>query len=99
MRIDTNRAGFDSVSTVKAEGTETATTASAPAAAQAGRTDHVRLSPGAQLAGAAVKAAADAPDVRAAEVERAKALLLEGKIGADAYSLADALIDRAIDGD
>lgn len=99
MKIDTNRTSLDSLSTVRTDGSDAATSSSAARTGQAGRADEVQLSSGVQLAGAAVKAAAGAPDVRPAEVARAKALLDSGKLGADPYSLADALIDIAVDGD
>ncbi|HQZ37911.1 MAG: flagellar biosynthesis anti-sigma factor FlgM [Acidobacteria bacterium] len=96
MKIDTNRTNLDSLGTVKPDATDAAAPSSATRTGQAGRTDEVQLSPGVQLAGAAVKAAAGAPDVRPAEVERARALLESGKLGADPYSLADVLIDLAV---
>jgi flagellar biosynthesis anti-sigma factor FlgM len=99
MKIEQHRAGLE---TTRTDATETSTAA---AAARAGRAttapaaDQVQVSSGAQLAGAAVKAATGAPDIREAEVERARALLESGQLGADAEQLADALIDRALDGD
>lgn len=99
MKIDTNRTSLDSLSTVRTDAPDSAAPSSAARTSQAGRSDEVQLSSGVQLAGAAVKAAAGAPDVRPAEVERAKALLESGRLGADPYSLADALIDLAVDGD
>jgi flagellar biosynthesis anti-sigma factor FlgM len=99
MKIDTNRTGLDTVGTARTDGTETAASSSAARGGQATRTDEVQLSSGVQLAGAAAKAAADTPDVRPAEVARAKALLESGRLGADPVTLADALINRAIEGD
>ena len=59
--------------------------------------DHVQVSSAAQLASTAIAAANSGPAVRPDVVERAKALLASGNLGADANKLADALIDRTID--
>ena len=45
--------------------------------------DQVNLSPDVQLANAAVQAAANATDIRPAEVARAKELLNSGQLGTD----------------
>jgi len=82
--------------------TDATDTATSPTAAQTGRArpiDEVQPSPGVQLAGDAVKAATGVPDVRSAVVERARALLESGQLDEDPYSLADVLIDLAIDGE
>lgn len=100
MKIDSNRNGLDSLGTVRTEGPEGAPQAGGtdtPAAAVSA--DQVQLSSQAQLAGAAAKAAAGEPDVRPDAVERAKALLESGRLGDDPYRLADALIDRTLNGD
>jgi flagellar biosynthesis anti-sigma factor FlgM len=99
MKIDNNRSGLDSLGTVKTEGTDAASSSQAARAEKARRGDQVAVSSGAQLAGAAVRAAEDAPDIRPEAVERAKALLEAGRIGDDPLKLADALIDRALNGD
>lgn len=98
MKIDSNRTGLDSLGTVRSDAAEggSPSAATRPGAAPP---DQVQLSSGAQLAGAAAKAAASAPDIRSGEVERAKALLDSGRLGADPLALADALIDRTIAGD
>jgi flagellar biosynthesis anti-sigma factor FlgM len=98
MKIDSNRTGLDSVGTVRSDAAEggTPSTASRPGTVAP---DQAQFSSGAQLAGAAAKAAAIAPDIRSGEVERAKALLDSGRLGADAHALADALIDHTISGD
>ena len=50
----------------------------------------------AQLLKAAAEAAAGDPAVRADLVEKMRALLADGKIGTDADSLADSLIDDVL---
>lgn len=100
MKIESNRAGLET------NRTDSTDAAASTAAGRAGRSstatagaDQVQVSSGVQLADAAVKAAINAPDIREAEVERARALLESGKLGADVHRLADVLIDRALDGD
>jgi flagellar biosynthesis anti-sigma factor FlgM len=102
MKIENTPAGVGSIGSVKPESIESppiAPSAQGRGTAPAARADEVTLSSGVQLAGAAVKAAADAPETRADQVARAKALLEAGQVGNDVYRLADALIDRAISGD
>jgi flagellar biosynthesis anti-sigma factor FlgM len=98
MKIDSNRTGLDSLGTVRSDSADggSPSTATRPGAAAP---DQVQFSAGAQLAGAAAKAASSAPDIRPEEVERARALLDSGRLGADPLVLADALIDRTIAGD
>ena len=80
--------------------TPTAPAASSPAAGKTAavqsQTDQLTLSPEAQLLKAAADAAADGPAVRTELVEKMRALLAEGKIGTDADSLADSLIDDVL---
>jgi flagellar biosynthesis anti-sigma factor FlgM len=65
----------------------------AKASTPAGGTDQLTLSAEAQLLKAATEAAAGDPAVRTELVEKMRALVAEGKVGTDADSLADALID------
>jgi flagellar biosynthesis anti-sigma factor FlgM len=99
MKIDSTRTGLDSLGTVKTDGSDAGAPQTAGKTAPAGAADQVQFSSSAQLAGAAARAAADTPDIRPDAVERAKALIESGRLGADPLALADALIDRAIDGD
>jgi len=95
MRIDNNLANFDRVESARTEAAQ----ASAAKTARAGQStggDQVHLSSSGQLASSAATAAASAPDIRQDKVDRARALLEDGKLGADANKLADALIDRAL---
>jgi flagellar biosynthesis anti-sigma factor FlgM len=75
----------------------TAPAGAAPASnrvsAPANAADQLTLSAEAQLLKAATDAAAGDPAVRTELVEKMRALLAEGKIGTDADSLADSLID------
>jgi len=66
--------------------------ASAPSSA-----DRVQLSPEAELLKAATDAANRTPAVRQDVVDRARALMDRGQIGADPLTLADALISRWMD--
>ena len=56
--------------------------------------DQVTVSPEARLLQIATDRASEAPAVRSELVERMRALMAEGKIGADATALADAIIDN-----
>ena len=98
MKIDSSRANFDTTPAGKIEAAKIADAKSA-AATGAVRTgaDQVRVSADAKFASSAIDAARNTPDVRRDVVERAKALLADGKIGNDPYRLADALIDKTID--
>lgn len=100
MKIESNRAGLE---TNRTDSTDAASTAAERAGRSSTATttgaDQVQVSSGVQLADAAVKAAINAPDIREAEVERARALLDSGKLGTDVHRLADVLIDRALGGD
>ena len=64
--------------------------------APANSADQLTLSAEAQLLKAAADAAAADPAVRSELVEKMRALLAEGKIGTDADSLADSLIDDVL---
>ena len=93
MKIDNHRAGFEAISKV------TDAQTGAAKAAKGERTvgsDSVSLSNGVKFANTAMVAASGAPEIRREKVERAKALLESGQLGADPYKLADALIDKAI---
>jgi len=70
--------------------------ASNKTAAPANAADQLTLSAEAQLLKAAADAAAADPAVRSELVEKMRALLAEGKIGTDADSLADSLIDDVV---
>lgn len=68
-----------------------------PRADRSATTDQVQVSSAAQLAQAAITAATTASPIRPEAVARAKALMLSGTLGADAATLADALIDKTIE--
>ncbi|MCC7416268.1 MAG: flagellar biosynthesis anti-sigma factor FlgM [Acidobacteria bacterium] len=96
MKIQGNRPQLETPAT---NGTEPVRGAEQP---RAGRTaassnDQVRVSTQAQFVSAAMAAASDPVAIRPEEVARAKALLQDGTLGADAGRLADALIQRTID--
>jgi flagellar biosynthesis anti-sigma factor FlgM len=97
MKIDSNRANLETTQTDRVEAARVADAkASGTRGAQRGG-DQVSVSADAKFATTAIDAARNTPDIRPDVVERAKALLNEGKIGADPYKLADALIDKTID--
>ena len=56
--------------------------------------DQLQLSEAAKMVRAAIEAATSLPDVRQDLVDRMRALLNEGQVGADASRLADAIIER-----
>ena len=95
MRIDNNRASFESIANLKND-EQAGATRNAGRSGQTAGGDRVRLSNTLQFANSAVSAASKAPDVRPEKVERARALLESGKLGSDPYKLADALIDKTI---
>lgn len=99
MKIDSNRTGLDPLGTLRTEATETQQTPGQTRPSGAAPSDHVDLSAGAKLAGAAARAVSDLPDVRADAVAKAKALLATGELGANPTRLADAIIDRLISGE
>lgn len=96
MKIDQNR-GLDHLSGAKADAVRDERTTAVDKAGKDERVtaDQVRVSTTGQLASAAAAAAADAPDVRADAVARAKARLAAGELG-DPGRIADALIDQTI---
>jgi flagellar biosynthesis anti-sigma factor FlgM len=98
MKIENNKANAltgqtDALTPATPAGSAPAAGKTAPAQGQA---DQLTLSPEAQLLKAAAEAAAGDPAVRADLVEKMRALLAEGKIGTDADSLADSLIDDVL---
>lgn len=97
MKIDQNRGGLDHVGGAKTDAVRDERTAAADKTARDDRAaDRVQVSTTSQLAATAAAAAADAPEVRADAVARAKARLAAGELG-DPGRIADALIDQAID--
>ena len=99
MKIEGNRPNFDTVQTDRVDSKRGVNPAAKDATSAAGGTDQVRVSSDVQLASTAIQAANQASDVRPDVVARAKALLADGKIGADPQALADKMIDRALDSD
>ena len=95
MKIDNSRANFDRIENAKTAAADAAAKKDGAKAADASA-DSVRLSTGAQIATNAASAAANAPEIRQDKVERAKAMLADGTLGADPLKLADAIIERAI---
>ena len=59
--------------------------------------DTAAVSSDVRFAADAIEASVKSPDVRPAEVERAKALLADGKVGNDPGRLAEALIKHLLD--
>lgn len=96
MRIDKNGGDAEALERLRAEVARGHAAAQPRSSAPEAAGDQVALSPGASLAGAAIKAVEAAPDIRPDVVARARALLEAGEVGADPHRLADALIDRTL---
>jgi flagellar biosynthesis anti-sigma factor FlgM len=96
MKIEGNRPNLDQAALQRLD--RAASEGSKPAAtpAKTGTGDRVALSADAALANDAMKAATDAPSVRPEVVQKMRALLAAGKLGTDAHSLADSLIDSMV---
>ena len=82
--------------TQQADRTRGARSESASPVSDAVVTDRFEKSPDAQLAEMAVRAATQSPDIRPEVVERAKAKLASGELGADVERLADKMIDSLL---
>ncbi len=96
MKIEGKRPGFDRpLDRVESSKTGGADSSRARGAASV---DHIRVSAEARLAREAVQVAEGASTVRPEAVDRAKALLASGELGADAEAIADALIDTTLEG-
>jgi flagellar biosynthesis anti-sigma factor FlgM len=94
MKIDANRPAHDAQATDAARRAEhDAALRQGGAVSPAGGTDRVELSGDAALRVAALKAALDAPAVRADVVDRMREKLDRGEVGRDSTRLADAIID------
>lgn len=94
MKIESHRPNFDpSLDRVDSKKTGDAAAADASNATR----DRIRVSPEAQLANEAVKAATSASDVRPEAVARAKKLMEAGLVGHDADAIAEALIKAALE--
>ena len=103
MKIDGNRPAHDTQATEGPQGprgTDAARRLAKELGVQPGTTaapgkagDRVELSGDASRLSAVVKAANDAPPVRTELVERMRAKMNSGQLGADAHKLADAIID------
>src|SRR5262245_55971320 len=91
MKVDDPRAHFNlPVTPVTAEPVRPA---AKPASVPAATEDAVSLSSDLRLANAAVRAAAQAGDVRPEAVGRAMALMASGSLASDLERLADKIID------
>lgn len=97
MKIDGKSPSADGLAAQKLERAQAEANEAARAEIARKTGDRVELSSDAALANAAVKAAADAPDVRPEVVERVKKALAAGELGRDADALAQSLIDRMLD--
>lgn len=96
MKIEGKRPSFDQ----PLDRVDATKTSQAGLGRQRGATtaDQIRVSAEARLAREAVQLAQDGTDVRPEAVDRAKALLESGQLGADAEAIADKLIDSALEG-
>lgn len=95
MKIDGKKPGLDRpldrIESAKPSAPGLARAKAAPAV------DYIRVSAEARLAREAVEQAQAASLVRPEAVERGKALLASGQLGADAKAVADAIIDTLIE--
>lgn len=97
MRIDHKGITPGSVSLGSTERTEAEKRTGQGTAATRGGSDSISLSSDAQLLHSALKAAADAPAIRADKVDEARRKLASGDLGRDAGRLADRLIDDLLE--
>jgi flagellar biosynthesis anti-sigma factor FlgM len=100
MKIDGNRPAHDTQATEGPRATDGARRLAKELGIQQGSSvapgktgDRVELSGDASMLAAAVRAANDAPPIRTELVERMRAKLNAGELGADSGKLADAIID------
>ena len=97
MKIEGNNPGADALAARQLERSQAdGKDVTAPEGARKSG-DRVELSPDAALAGAALKAAADGPEIRQDMVERMKKALAAGEVGRDTNAVAERLIDRMLD--
>lgn len=97
MKIEPGGTGADAIGTQRVEpqgGVDRPTRTGRPAD---NGTDSVRVSPDAQLATAAAREAAAAPEIRHDRVEAARKALEAGRVGADPHALADRIIDSLLE--
>jgi flagellar biosynthesis anti-sigma factor FlgM len=92
MKIDGNRPNLDQAALHRLERAAADTAKPAANSKASSSVDTVQVSTDATLAHDAVKLANAAPEIRADLVERMRALLAAGELGADAGQLADSLI-------
>jgi len=97
MRIDHKALNPASVSLGSTERTEADKRTGQTSATKTSAGDSLQLSADAQLLHSALKAAAEAPAVRADKVEEVRQKLASGDIGKDAARLADRLIDDLLE--
>jgi flagellar biosynthesis anti-sigma factor FlgM len=99
MKIDGHSpsSNIEQVTTNATDAVRTRSGSPADKAGKAGHTDTVELSAEAQFVGRSIQAASSGPVIRQDKVEQAKQKLSLGEIGADAYRLADKLIDHMIE--
>jgi flagellar biosynthesis anti-sigma factor FlgM len=97
MKIEGNNPGADALAARKLERAQAdSKDVTAPEGARHSG-DRVELSADAALAGAAIKAAGEGPEIRPDVVERMKKALADGQIGRDTNALAESLIDRMLE--
>jgi flagellar biosynthesis anti-sigma factor FlgM len=97
MKIEGHNPGADALAARQLERAQAEARDGAAADAARKSGDRVELSPDAALAGSAIKAAADSPEIRPDVVERMRKALAAGELGSDTQKLAESLIDRMID--
>jgi flagellar biosynthesis anti-sigma factor FlgM len=97
MKIEGNTPNLESVAAQHSDRVSLGRAKQNPGGAATQGTDRIHVSESATLAASAKRAADGAPDIRQDLVERMRAKLAAGEIGADAERLADRMIDHLLE--
>ncbi len=97
MKIEGNRPNLESVAAQRADRVTIGRGKQTPGAEASQDIDRVQVSDSATLAATVRRAADETPDIRQDLVEKMRAKLAAGEIGADAERLADRMIDHLLE--
>jgi flagellar biosynthesis anti-sigma factor FlgM len=97
MKIEGNGQNLESVAAQRADRVTIGRGKQAPGAGASQDIDRVQVSDSAVLAATVRRAADETPDIRQDLVEKMRAKLAAGEIGADAERLADRMIDHLLE--